>query len=96
MSKHIGIDVKEDREIAQLMWDCVEYAYQHRQDMIDLIELLRLSGPSRDRRHFFTSIGKGTRDFQMQTSDNDTSPTGANGFPEDDTVTPTIENKGWI
>lgn len=91
MSKHIAIDVKEDKEIAQLMWDCVEYAFQHRQDMIELIEILRLSGPSRDRRHFFTRVGKGTRDLQTQTSVED-----INGYVDADATTPVVEEKAWV
>lgn len=53
-----------------MMWEAMEYACARKQEMVDLVELLRLLGKSEHRRHLFTDVETGFRDMQTQTSVN--------------------------
>lgn len=70
LSKDVQLDTKNDTEIAQMMWEAVEYTFKHRKEMMELVELLRLLGKSEHRRHLFSSVDTGARDMHTQTSVN--------------------------
>jgi hypothetical protein len=71
LSSNIAIDTKDDRELTQMMWDCVEYTFRNRAYINSLVDFLRLIGPSHQRRHLFMNTDRGTNDMQTQTSVND-------------------------
>ncbi len=53
LTNDVQLDEKGDAEIVQMLWDCMEYTHRHRQDIAELVDLLRLSGKSNQRRHLF-------------------------------------------
>uniref|UniRef100_A0A914XFB5 PNPLA domain-containing protein n=1 Tax=Plectus sambesii TaxID=2011161 RepID=A0A914XFB5_9BILA len=54
LTNDVQMDEKGDAEIVQLLWDCLEYTQRHRDDIAELVALLRLSGKSEHRRKLFT------------------------------------------
>uniref|UniRef100_A0A914XK57 phospholipase A2 n=1 Tax=Plectus sambesii TaxID=2011161 RepID=A0A914XK57_9BILA len=70
LSKDVQLDTKNDPEIAQMMWEAMEYTLQRKKEIGELVELLRLLGKSEHRRHLFSEVETGSRNMQTQTSMN--------------------------
>ncbi|VDM58323.1 unnamed protein product [Angiostrongylus costaricensis] len=49
LHKDIGLGTKDDHDIAHMMWDCVEYTYQHRAYIRKLCTLLKRIGKTPER-----------------------------------------------
>ncbi|CAJ0565572.1 unnamed protein product, partial [Mesorhabditis spiculigera] len=66
LHKDISLGCKDDHDIAHMMWDCIEYTYQHRAYLDRMCKLLKKIGK---REHRVVQFNNGrTHDMQTQTS----------------------------
>lgn len=66
--KEVPMDTKDDVDLAQMMWDCMEYTYRHRDYIEKISKLVKKIGMSWTRRHLFQKANKTHCDMQTQTS----------------------------
>ncbi|KAL3096379.1 hypothetical protein niasHS_004345 [Heterodera schachtii] len=67
--RNIPMDEKNDADIARMMWDCMEYMYEHQEYVERLCTLLRRVGHAEHRRRLFQPCGMRThRDQHTQTA----------------------------
>lgn len=63
------MDSRDDRDLARMMWDCMEYTYMHREYIEKMCVLIRKIGESWRRRDLFQQTNNNTHcDMQTQTS----------------------------
>lgn len=68
LCKEIPMDSRDDRDLARMMWDCLEYTYTHREYIEKMCVLIRKIGYAWRRRDLFQPPNSLHCDMQTQTS----------------------------